>query len=209
MISSGSRTLIALALTLVVAHEASAQRARRPSRKPFAAFSESAERLRDSLTTRFRPNGPMLLSTPSPFVMASLHERMLRDSIVTVARSQIGTKYIWGAQKPGKAFDCSGLVRFVMASLHLELPRTADEQGQFGEEIARDTAALKPGDILTFGSPKRITHIGIYAGEGRVIHASVTRREVIETRMEGLGAKLLGKWLSARRLVAVVDSTTG
>ena len=151
----------------------------------------------------------MLVSTPSPYVMATIHESILRDSIVAVARSQIGAHYRLGAQTPGKAFDCSGLVRFVMAALRLELPRTADEQGRFGEEVARDTSALKPGDILTFGTPRRITHIGIYAGDGRVIHASVTRKRVIETRMEGLGSKLLGKWQSARRLVAVVDSTTG
>ena len=204
-----TRSLIALAMTLVFAHEATAQRARRTSRKPFAAFSESAERLKDSLKVRLRPAGPMLVSTPAPFVSAKLHEWMLRDSIVAVARSQIGTRYRWGAETPGKAFDCSGFVRFVMSALRIELPRTADEQGQFGEEIARDTASLRPGDILTFGTAKRLTHIGIYAGEGRVIHASTTRRQIIETRMEGLGSKLLGKWQSARRLVAVVDSTAG
>ena len=48
---------VVLALTLVATHEAAAQRARRPSRKPFAAFSESAERLKDSLKTHFRPAG--------------------------------------------------------------------------------------------------------------------------------------------------------
>lgn len=190
---------------MVLAHGLDAQRTTRRG-KPFSAMSESATRLKDSLSVRFRPAGPVLVSVPSPFVSAVLHEQILRDSIVTVARSQLGTRYRWGAEKPGKAFDCSGFVRFVMGVVRLELPRTADEQSSFGEEVARDTAALKPGDILSFGTSKRITHIGIYAGEGRVIHASRTKLRIIETSMSGLGSRLLGKWQSARRLVAVVDT---
>ena len=201
-----ARGLLVLGLSLVLAHDAVAQRARKPRGKPFAALNESAHRLKDSLSAR--------LTTPSsdPFSAAeilssanAMGDAILRDSVMAVARSQLGTSYRLGAQLPGKAFDCSGLIKYVMGMLRLELPRTANEQSKMGREVARDTSALRPGDLLTFGSAKRITHIGIYAGNGRVIHASTSRRRVIETSMASLGPSLLGKWRSARRLIAMAD----
>lgn len=205
---SGSFRLpaILLALSLVLTHEASAQGRRRPAprKKPFAAFNESAQRLKDSLATRLTavPVAP-LLAVESP-----MDESILRDSVLAVARSQIGTRYRLGAEAPGKAFDCSGLVRYVLGALRLEVPRTAHEQGRLGREVARDTAQLRPGDLLTFGTKRRITHIGIYAGNGQVIHASTSKRRVIETSLSSLGPSLLRNWRSARRLIDVVEGAT-
>jgi peptidoglycan DL-endopeptidase CwlO len=207
--------LIALScvVSLAVASEASAQRSARNStrstirvkKKPFAAFSESAQRLKDSVGVRLQPVASV---APAPLLMAisSFDETQLRDSVLTVARSQLGTRYRLGAETPGKAFDCSGLIRYVMAALRIDLPRTAHEQAQLGREVARDTSQLRPGDLLTFGTARRITHIGIYAGNGQVIHASTSRRSVIETSMASLGPSLLRNWRSARRLIASVDS---
>jgi cell wall-associated NlpC family hydrolase len=93
----------------------------------------------------------------------------------------------------------------VLGALRLEVPRTAHEQSKLGREVARDTAQLRPGDLLTFGTKRRITHIGIYAGNGQVIHASTSRRRVIETSLSSLGPSLLRNWRSARRLIDVVD----
>lgn len=202
---------LTLCLSLVLAHDAAAQRGtRRVRKKPFAALSESARRLRDSVLVRRGGSeegegrgaisGP-ILRAPGPF-----EESLLRDSVITVARSQLGTRYRLGAESPGQAFDCSGLIRYVMAALRLDLPRTADEQARLGREVARDTAQLRPGDLLTFGTRRRITHIGIYAGEGRVIHASTSRRKVIETSLASLGPSMLRKWQSARRLIVEPDS---
>lgn len=198
---------VVLALSLVLSHEASAQRRSRNTvrKKPFAEFNESAHRLRDSLATRLTTAAPRssggFLAAASP-----LDESLLRDSLMTVARSQLGTRYRLGAQAPGKAFDCSGLIRYVMGALRLDLPRTANEQAKLGREVARDTAQLRPGDLLTFGTKRRITHIGIYAGNGQVIHASTSKRQVIETSLTSLGPTLLRNWRSARRLIELVES---
>ena len=200
----------------MLSHEALAQRSsrqRRVRRKPFAAFSESAQRLKDSLSIRL--NDPAAVpaattlsaSTPLITVPTTTDESVMRDSLVAVARSQIGARYRLGAQAPGKAFDCSGLIRYVMGALSFSLPRTAHEQSKFGREVARDTANLRPGDLLTFGTKRRITHIGIYAGDGKVIHASTSHRRVIETSLASLGPTLLRKWQSARRLITLADST--
>lgn len=199
--------LIALTLTLslVLSHEASAQRGRRTRKKPFAAFSESAQRLRDSLTAR--TSAPSAFArTPVLTAATTFDQSLLRDSVLTIARSQIGARYRLGAETPGKAFDCSGLIRYVMGALSFSLPRTAHEQSKFGREVARDTSQLRPGDLLTFGTSRRITHIGIYAGDGKVIHASTSKRQVIETSLASLGPSLLRKWQSARRLITLADS---
>lgn len=203
---------LACLLALVLGHDAQAQRTRKARKKPFEAFSESASRLKDSLAAKVQ--GPASIATEtsvleptSPFILPATQEMMLRDSLIAIARSQVGARYRLGAQQPGKAFDCSGLVRFVMGMLRLDVPRTANEQARVGIEVPRDVASLKPGDLLTFGTHRRITHIGIYAGDGKVIHASTTKRRVIETDMERLGPKLLATWRSARRLIAMSDTT--
>lgn len=197
------RLLTAVLFVLVLAPGAEAQRSERARKKPFQEFSESAQRLKDSVGVRLVGTG-----TPaSPFTIPAWDEPETRDSIVNMARSQIGARYILGAQKPGKAFDCSGLVRFVMAALRIELPRTADEQAQRGAIVAKNVEALRVGDLLTFGRGKRVTHIGIYVGEGRFVHASVTARKVVESRIDKPGNWYGRHWMGARRLLAATIAT--
>jgi len=192
------RLFTAALFMLVLVPEGEAQRSERSRKKPFEGFSESAQRLKDSVAVRIVGMG-----TPSsPFTIPAWDEPETRDSIVNMARSQIGARYILGAQKPGKAFDCSGLVRFVMAALRIELPRTADEQAQRGTVVAKNVEALRVGDLLTFGRGKRVTHIGIYVGEGRFVHASVTARKVVESRIDKPGNWYSRHWMGARRLLA-------
>ncbi len=129
---------------------------------------------------------------------------LLRDSIVSVARQQIGTPYVWGAETPGRAFDCSGLVKYVMSWLHVDLPRTANEQAYTGIRIGRDLDRMKPGDLLTFGTGRRITHIAIYSGNGKYVHASRPGVGVVESLLNTRAARFKG----AIRLVADADTTT-
>ena len=129
---------------------------------------------------------------------------LLRDSIVSVARQQIGTPDVWGAETPGRAFDCSGLVKYVMSWLHVELPRTANEQAYSGIRIGRELDRMKPGDLLTFGTGRRITHIAIYSGNGKYVHASRPGVGVVESLLNTRAARFKG----AIRLVADADTTT-
>jgi cell wall-associated NlpC family hydrolase len=197
-----SLLLAALAVFLMPL-TAEGQRSHPVRKKPFAAFSESAERLKDSLSSRVEA------MTRAPLLATSVdRETALRDSIVAVARAQIGTPYRLGAELPGKAFDCSGFVRYVLAALHLSLPRTANEQSQVGQLIERDTSALRPGDLIAWGSGRRVTHIGIYVGEGRVVHASTSKKRVIESSMESETSWFQRRWMAARRLLAVEEVGT-
>ncbi len=143
------------------------------------------------------------MAQPKPFARLSASAQALRDSIVALTRLQIGTKYIRGASDPKRGFDCSGLVKYVMAHFGAELPRTSHEQALAGTRIQRDIAALKPGDLLTFGRGNRVSHIGIYIGNGMYVHAPAPGKQV---RTETLSARS-SWWKGARRIFALDDSS--
>jgi cell wall-associated NlpC family hydrolase len=140
------------------------------------------------------------LEAKKPFAAFSASAEKLRDSVVAMARGSVGTRYKLGGTKPGVGLDCSGLVRYAMSVLDMVLPRTAQSQSKAGQEVPKDLAALKPGDVLTFGRGKRISHIGIYVGEGRMVHASTSQRRVIETTLNPR-SPLIKQWKGVRRLV--------
>jgi cell wall-associated NlpC family hydrolase len=135
-----------------------------------------------------------------PFAAFSASATAMRDSIVSMARSQIGTHYKLGGTAPNRALDCSGLVKYVMSALDVILPRTARQQATVGQEVPKDLASLKPGDLLTFGRGKKISHIGIYVGDGRMVHASTSQHRVIETQLT-TRSPLIRQWKGVRRLV--------
>jgi cell wall-associated NlpC family hydrolase len=142
---------------------------------------------------------------PRPFAAFSATALSMRDSIVAVARSQIGTRYRFGGTTPKGGFDCSGFVRYVLSAFQLVLPRTAAQQAQVGATVPKDTTRLRPGDLLTFGRGNRVTHIGIYVGNGRYVHASPTAGRVIETSLERTQSPLVKIWRGGRRLLADLD----
>jgi cell wall-associated NlpC family hydrolase len=150
----------------------------------------------------------MLPDLPRPFAVFSANAGSLRDSLVALARAQIGRRYRFGGTSPEHGFDCSGLVRYVMAALHVDLPRTAKDQARSGALIPRDTSQLEPGDLVTFGSTHRISHIGIYVGGGRFVQASSKAGRVIETPLYRRLLPGVKPWRGARRVVPVDDSTT-
>ncbi|MEI6740461.1 MAG: C40 family peptidase [Gemmatimonadaceae bacterium] len=140
------------------------------------------------------------IEAKKPFAALSASAESLADSIVARARGQIGTRYKLGGVAANRALDCSGLVKVVMSALDVVLPRTAKQQATVGTPIPKDLAALKPGDLLTFGRGKKISHIGIYVGEGRMVHASTSKRRVIETALTPRSS-LMRQWKGARRIL--------
>jgi uncharacterized protein YfaT (DUF1175 family) len=145
-----------------------------------------------------------------PFALWSESAQKLRDSLVSVARAQIGTRYVFGGTTPN-GFDCSGLVRYVMAALKVELPRTAAQQARIGDEVSTDPSSLRPGDLLTFGRRGRsgVSHIGIYVGQGRYVHASSVAGRVIESDLNRTGSPLIKAWRGVRRIVAGAEPDSG
>lgn len=162
----------------------------------------------DAVITAIGPTAPKkpFAEFSSSLTAFSATVTAFRDSLVATARSQIGTRYKLGAEKPGVALDCSALVRYVMGALNISLPRTARQQATVGEAIPKDLSKLKPGDLLTFGKGKRISHIGIYVGNGRMVHASTTGKRVLETAITTRNP-LIRQWKGVRRVVGTTQDS--
>lgn len=97
-------------------------------------------------------------------------------SIASLANSQLGARYKYGGHSP-QGFDCSGLVYYTHSQLGISVPRTAHDQAQRATPVAYKK--LRKGDLLFFRIyGKRITHVGIYAGNSRFIHAPSSGKRV-------------------------------
>lgn len=111
-------------------------------------------------------------------------EGLFADSLAEVgvepiARSYLSIPYRYGAQSR-KSTDCSGFVQQVFREFDIKLPRTAREQYKVGMKI--DRSSLSSGDLLFFRTRARKkypTHVGIYLGNGKMIHASSRQRKVV------------------------------
>jgi hypothetical protein len=95
----------------------------------------------------------------------------LRNEIVGTAKRFIGVPYRWGGSSPQQGFDCSGLTMVVYQLNGLNLPRSSKQQYRVGTPIKRNE--LSQGDLVFFATSggRRVSHVGIYVGKGRFIHA--------------------------------------
>jgi cell wall-associated NlpC family hydrolase len=101
--------------------------------------------------------------------------RVAAAAAVRTALGQVGRPYGWGATGPA-SFDCSGLVRFACADAGLSLPRTSRQQWSAGKHV--QTEGLRPGDLVFWAhdpaDPATIHHVGMYVGQGLMVHAPPT-----------------------------------
>lgn len=95
----------------------------------------------------------------------------LREEIAATARRFIGVPYKWGGTSAKKGFDCSGLALVVYRLNGLDLPRASFQQFEAGRAVP--DGDLRQGDLVFFATrgPNRVSHVGIYLGSGRFIHA--------------------------------------
>jgi cell wall-associated NlpC family hydrolase len=109
---------------------------------------------------------------------------------VTTALAQVGDPYVWGAGGPD-AFDCSGLTQYAFSAAGVSLPHSSSSQSQMGTPVSRDQ--LQPGDLVFFYSP--VSHVGMYIGNGQMVHASTSG-----TPVQVVSLHSLGSYNSARRI---------
>ena len=119
---------------------------------------------------------------------------------VRVAQRYLGTPYVWGGES-ARGFDCSGFIMRVMRDLgYRALPHSAAEQFRYGIPVAK--SLLKPGDIVFFANTYKpgVSHVGIYLGRGRFIHAANSQ---VGTIVSGLNEpKWVAHYAGARRLIS-------
>jgi len=118
--------------------------------------------------------GEFYIVSPTDYSVAkrvSYGEAYLRDEIVSTARRFIGVPYSWGGTSPQHGFDCSGLTMAVYELNGLKLPRSSKDQFTAGTPISR--SRLAKGDLVFFTTSQgqKVTHVGIYTGDGQFIHA--------------------------------------
>jgi cell wall-associated NlpC family hydrolase len=107
------------------------------------------------------------------------------NAVLMRAIGLVGTPYTYGGNTPESGFDCSGLVAYVYRDmLDLRLPRTSRElAGIQGPRIAPEKLAA--ADLVFFGNKGNVSHVGIYVGEGRFVHAPSTGGTVRLDRLDG------------------------
>lgn len=121
----------------------------------------------------------------------------LRNLLADFAMTLRDIRYRRGGSEPSTGFDCSGFVRYVYKhALGKDLPQNSASQYQTGTQIARNE--MKTGDLVFFRiKGKRISHVGIYLGEGRFIHAPSTGKRISVSELnEGYWAK---RFVGAKR----------
>jgi cell wall-associated NlpC family hydrolase len=142
----------------------------------------------------------MGLSTTLRSVMLEEGENAIGlHPFVRVAARYAGTPYVWGGESR-YGFDCSGFIIRVMRDLgYPALPHSAAEQFKYGEPVAQ--SLLKPGDLVFFANTYKpgISHVGIYIGKRRFIHAASTRQGTIVSCLDD--QPYARKYAGARRLL--------
>lgn len=98
-----------------------------------------------------------------------------RGAIVSTAKKYVGVPYKSGGTTP-KGFDCSGFVLYVYKLNKISMPRTTEAQYKNGKRIS--AKALRPGDLVFFQTSRnKISHVGIYIGNGQFVHAPSTGKK--------------------------------
>lgn len=128
------------------------------------------------------------------------------DSIILLAKSQLGVKYVWGTSKPNVSFDCSGFASYVYKSQEISEARTSSVFARKGESVSKENC--RKGDCIIFSGTapgsKAVGHVGIVIenkqGEVRFIHCSSSKKHsgVVISNLETSGYKK--RFLDIRRL---------
>ena len=138
-----------------------------------AACSSAPQRVSRSSSGSSSASNGAYRTTPPGFPNFVDHS-IGREEISIQAMSLVGIPYRWGGNTPDSGFDCSGLVRYVVArSASVNLPRTTADMSGSGESIEPDEVA--PGDLIFFNTTGRPhSHVGIYVGKLRFVNAPST-----------------------------------
>ncbi|MEB3073603.1 C40 family peptidase [Parvimonas sp. C2] len=120
------------------------------------------------------------------------------DTVVNLALAQVGKPYVWGSANPNVGFDCSGLVHYVYKQVGITLSRSSYSQINYGTRVK--SSELRKGDLVFFNNGGgRISHVGIYIGNNKFVHASTPGTGVIVSKL--FGSYFGNTFVGATRLI--------
>lgn len=119
------------------------------------------------------------------------------DQLINLAKAQVGKAYVYGSQGPN-AFDCSGLTSYLYKQIGISINRNSRAQASNGVSVSRNN--LKAGDLMFFNTGgSGISHVGIYIGDNKLIHASTPSTGVIVSDINGNYYR--NTYVTARRIL--------
>ena len=117
-----------------------------------------------------------------PSSQSSSSGKNIGATAAQIALQQVGVPYRYGGQSPS-GFDCSGLVHYAYARAGMSVPRTTGQLWSGTDAVER--GRMQPGDLLFFSISGKMSHVGLYLGDGRFVHAPSTGKTV---RVESLSS---------------------
>jgi len=151
-----------------------------------------------------RPPEPGIASPTTLEGPAQVIPQDVNDSIIATATEAMGRPYTYGGTgTDGKGFDCSGLIQYAFGKHGITLPRRSTDQAREGRKIERQLKLLAPADILTFSNRGgRVSHVGLYIGDGRFIHSATRGVQVsVLSPEDPYGRWWYKRWVGVRRVV--------
>lgn len=118
------------------------------------------------------------------------------QAIVNEAKKYLGVPYVYGGSSPS-GFDCSGLVQYVCRNVGITVNRSS--RSQYSNGVAVSKSNLQPGDLVFFSKGGSISHVGIYAGDGQVIHSPRPGKKVCYVSLDSFSS--YSTYVGARRVV--------
>jgi cell wall-associated NlpC family hydrolase len=115
-------------------------------------------------------------SAPRVVVEPRVADEAVGGAIAEVAMGLVGTRYRYGGTDPIEGFDCSGLVYYSYGQAGYEVPRSSHELFRAARKISVGEA--DPGDLMFFQDQSKLSHVGIYLGDGRFVHAPASGANV-------------------------------
>jgi hypothetical protein len=200
--------------TLSAMYTATRHPVRRPSPKGFAsllcmmlASSATWATPDPQIDAQADPLNAMLVArgeVPAPPALVS-RWRNRASEMVIAAMNFVGVPYRLGGSNIENGFDCSGFTRYIVQlGLGLALPRRVEEQASARGLVSIDRSELRPGDLVFFNTLRRtFSHVGIYVGDGRFIHAP---RSGSEVRIEDMRYAYWARRFTGARRVAIADT---
>lgn len=142
-------------------------------RQPVSVTEEETPVVNNTQTT---PDNTTNNETVTPSVPSSSSKG---EQIVSFAKQYLGYRYVLGGTTPGSGFDCSGFVYYVFNSCGYSISRSLTSQANTGTAVSK--SELQPGDIVFFDNTSNgsLGHVGIYIGNGQMIHAANSKRGVV------------------------------